>query len=61
MLTQDSFFSRNCHPDNKEESVLCDFSDALPTAILQTLVVKTQVNLVLTRLVAKFDFAQHDI
>ena len=30
-------------------------------AILQTLVVKTQVNLVLTRLIAKFDFAQHDI
>ena len=30
-------------------------------AILQTLVVKTQVNLVLTRSIAKFDFAQHDI
>ena len=35
--------------------------DPLPTAILQTLVVKSQVNLVLTRLIAKFDFAQHDI
>ena len=33
---------------------------ALPTAILQTLVVKTQVYLVLTRSIAKFGFAQHD-
>ena len=35
------------------EASLCRCRDPLPTAILQTLVVKIQVNLVLTRLIAK--------